>query len=145
MSRHVMMMGKCTRWETSGRKNIWVLFVPARAMEDNRWVKLCLCAFVFLCATRTPELHDGDLVTRLCLCVFINFSLSFFRAGVVRTAEDPEDRLMWRLTSYSLLAQMCSTGTEKMLYANWSVSDYNCSLTMICSFHFIPFVITYKE
>lgn len=38
MSRHVMMMGKCTRWATSGRKNIWVPSAPAPAMGDSRCV-----------------------------------------------------------------------------------------------------------
>ena len=38
MSQHATMMDKCTRWETSGRRNIWAPCVPAPAMEDNRCV-----------------------------------------------------------------------------------------------------------
>lgn len=93
-----------------------------------------------------PEHQNYMMVTRVCLCVFINFSLSFFRAGVVRTAEDQEDIQMWRLTFCNLLAQMSSIGTEKMLYANWSVCHFKFCLTILMSsFWFIAFVIAYKR
>lgn len=81
----------------------------------------------------------------MCLYVLINFSILFFRAGVVRTAEDQADMLMWMLTSCSLLAQMSLTATEKMLYANWSVSYNIFGLTMIYSLHFNSFVIISKN
>lgn len=36
-----MMMEKCTRWETSGRRSIWVPSVPVLAMADSRCVTVC--------------------------------------------------------------------------------------------------------
>lgn len=124
MSRHVMMMAKCTRWETSGRRNTWVPSVPVPAMEDNRcvtvpcWIMLTSATANSLCVLPS-ELRYVVLVTRLCL-----FVSPPFRAGVVRTAEGQEDTLRWTLTSFNLLAQMSSTGTEKTLCVNWSVSHY---------------------
>lgn len=41
MSPHAMMMEKCTRWETSGRRNTWVPSVPVLATVDSRCVSVC--------------------------------------------------------------------------------------------------------
>lgn len=40
MSRHVTTMAKCTRLETSGRRNTWVPSAPVPAMEGSRCVRM---------------------------------------------------------------------------------------------------------
>lgn len=57
----------------------------------------------------------------LCILTSSPFPL---RAGVVRTADGLDRRLMWTLTSFNQYIQMPSTGTEKTLYVNWSVSQH---------------------
>lgn len=135
MSRHVMMMGKCTRWATSGRRNIWVPSAPAPAMEDSRCVMdyvknvkvqiLCMSTFFGMCLRLCSVVysHQNCVQSLLSRCLFVHTNLSIlpFRAGAVRTAEGQEDRLMWMPTSFNLYVQMPSTGTEKTLYVNWSV------------------------
>lgn len=51
-----MMMEKCTRWETSGRRNTWVPSVPVPAMVDSRCVSVCAGSVVCL-----------DLYSQMCL------------------------------------------------------------------------------
>lgn len=76
---------------------------------------MCLCLY-----------SDVYSLVVLVITVFAytNLAVLPFRAGVVRTAEGQEDRLISMLTFFSLYLQMPLTGTEKTLYANWSVSHY---------------------
>lgn len=118
MNRHAMMMGKCTRWETSGKRNIWVPSVPVPATEDSRCVCVPLYVFVYV----WMYIPLSSWWSRLFR--YTNLPILPFRAGVVRTAEGQEDILMSMLTFFSLSLQMPLTGTEKTLYVNWSVSHY---------------------
>lgn len=105
-SRHAMTMAKCTRLETSGRRNTWVPSAPARAMEGSRCGRLKKTYVQLLYGLRSLTSQPVPL-----------------RAGAVRTAGGPVCRLTWRPTWSSLRIQTPSTGTEKMLCVNWSVSD----------------------
>lgn len=74
--------------------------------------------FLFVCVC-VICVFPSELHAFLAVKVYTNLPILPFRAGVARTAEGQEDKLMWMLTSFSLYVQMPSTGTEKMLYVNW--------------------------
>lgn len=103
-----MMMEKCTRWETSGRRSIWVPSVPVLAMADSRCVTVLLLLFWCLCFYSQMRIPVRDCNT---------FVLKI-RAGAVRTVEGQEDQLMLTLMSFIRCHQMPLTDTEKMLYVN---------------------------
>lgn len=107
MSPHVMMMEKCTRWETSGRKNIWGPSVPVLATVDSRCVSVC--AGLYLYSQMCVPMRD--------CCIFV----SKLRAGAARTVKG-QDRRTLMLASSILYRQMPSIDTEKMLCVNWSVN-----------------------
>lgn len=114
MSPHVMMMEKCTRWETSGRRNIWVPSVPVLAMVDSRCVSVC----PYACA------GSVGICTFTARCVFRCVTVIFLfpnRAGAARTVKGL-DRRTSTLTSSILYRQMPSIDTEKMPCVNWSVN-----------------------
>lgn len=71
-------------------------------------------------AGATPDLlHDKKPRGLTCVCAHYPVLVSVCRVGDVRTADGLEDRLTWMLTSCTLLAQTCLTGTGKTLCANW--------------------------
>lgn len=103
MSRRVMMMEKCTRWETSGRRSIWVPFVPVLVMADSRYV------FIYL------ELVPLQPDVPMCDCSVFVLKI---RAGAVRTAEGLEDKPMWTPMCFVPYRQTPLIDTEKTLYVN---------------------------
>lgn len=107
-----MMMEKCTRWETSGRRSIWVPSVPVLAMADSRWVTVCsyfVCSFIW-CLCFYSQM-------RILMCDCNTFVLKI-RDGAVRTVEGQEDKPMLMLMSFIRYHQMPLIDTEKMLYVN---------------------------
>lgn len=73
MSQHVMTMGKCTRWETSGRRNTWVPSVPVPAMGDNRCVTVCVCAYRPMSCCFTDNVKKYKLsVFLLYVCLYLD-------------------------------------------------------------------------
>lgn len=64
MSPRVMMMGRCTKLETSGRRNIWVLFVRVPATEGSRYCRQHVC----FCVRPEPVLPDENLEITMSWC-----------------------------------------------------------------------------